>query len=222
MQTPPYHTGEKYHCQADLNEVASALQKSGFETFIAADARQAKSLFFDIVRREQPKSISWGGSMTLEDTGIISALKDQTDFPVIVTSGPDLSPEQKIEARRRALACGLFVSSTNALTVHGQLVNLDGIGNRVAAMAFGPKTVVIIAGRNKITPSLGTAMDRVKNYAAPMNIRRFAGISTPCAKTGRCHDCNSPERICNVWSITEKSRPEGRIKVILVDEDLGY
>lgn len=160
--------------------------------------------------------------MTLEDTGIISALKDQTDFPVIVTSGPDLSPEQKIEARRRALACGLFVSSTNALTVHGQLVNLDGIGNRVAAMAFGPKTVVIIAGRNKITPSHGDDHGPGEKLRRTDEHSPVCGISTPCAKTGRCHDCNSPERICNVWSITEKSHPEGRIKVILVDEDLGY
>jgi len=149
-------------------------------------------------------------------------LEEQSQIPVIVTGGSALSPEEKLENRRRALTCALFVTSSNAITVQGQLVNLDGIGNRVAALAFGPRSVVVIAGKNKIAPSLAGAMDRVKNYAAPMNIRRFADIQTPCKKTGRCHDCNSESRICNVWAITEKSRPSGRIKVILVDDTLGY
>lgn len=219
--TPPYSTGRDYRCRLPLEQLAETLRHNGFETFVAADARQAKAVFYDIVARVSPASISWGGSMTLEDMGLIRELEQQTAIPVTVTGGA-LPAEQKIANRRAALTCDLFVTGTNAVTAQGQLVNLDGIGNRVAALAFGPRTVVVIVGRNKITPSLAAAMDRVKNYAAPMNIRRFADIRTPCRKTGRCHDCNSPERICNVWAITEKSHPAGRIKVILVDEELGY
>ena len=210
---PPYHSAEGYRCDVPLEQVAEALRHNGFETYVVPDASRAKALFFEIVAREQPASISWGGSMTLEE---------QSQIPVIVTGGSALSPEEKLENRRRALTCALFVTSSNAITAQGQLVNLDGIGNRVAALAFGPRSVVVIAGKNKIAPSLAGAMDRVKNYAAPMNIRRFADIQTPCKKTGRCHDCNSESRICNVWAITEKSRPSGRIKVILVDDTLGY
>lgn len=221
LRKPPYCTGQEYRCDIPLEQVAKALRDNGFETFVAAGAAQAKELFYRIVARESPACISWGGSMTLEDMGLVGELTRQSDIPVIPTGG-SLPPEEKLENRRRALTCDLFVTGTNAITAQGQLVNLDGIGNRVAALAFGPRTVVVIAGRNKITPSLATAMDRVKNYAAPMNIRRFADIQTPCRKTGRCHDCNSAQRICNVWAITEKSRPEGRIKVILVDESLGY
>lgn len=222
VRISPYRTAEGFRCDISIEQVADALRRNGFDTFTASDAHRAKELFFDIVAREKPGSISWGGSMTLEDTGIIRALEGQQEFPVIVTGGSLLSAKQKLENRRLALTCGLFVTSANAITAQGQLVNLDGIGNRVAALSFGPHSVVVVAGKNKITPSLAAAMDRVKNYAAPMNIRRFADIQTPCKKTGLCYDCDSESRICNVWCITEKSRPKGRIKVILVDENLGY
>ena len=205
-----------------LTSTAAALCKSGFETFIAHDRNHARDIFLSIVEREKPASISWGGSATAEQTGRIPSLRAQSAIPVIVTSGENLSKEEKIENRRRALLCDLFVTGTNALTADGRLVNLDGIGNRVAAMAFGPRSVVVITGRNKITHTLEEAVDRVKNHAALMNIKRFPHLSTPCLKTGRCHDCNSPDRICNIWTVTEKSRPEGRIKIILIDEDLGF
>lgn len=219
---PPYHTREGFRCNITIGDVKPALERNGFEVFTAADAMEAKKIFFDIVAHEKPASISWGGSMTLEDTGIIHDLEEQKDIPVIVTGGHELTAKQKLENRRKALTSWLFATSTNAITAQGQLVNLDGIGNRVAALAFGPHVVVVIAGKNKIAPNLAAAMDRVKNYAAPMNIRRFLDIQTPCKKTGECHDCDTDNRICNVWTITEKSRPKMRIKVILVDQDLGY
>lgn len=205
-----------------LATTAAALGKSGFKPFTARDRRQALDIFLSIVEREKPSSVSWGGSATAEQTGIIPALREQSKIPVIVTSGEGLSAEEKIENRRRALLCDLFVTGTNAITADGRLVNLDGIGNRVAAMAFGPRSVVVVAGRNKITRTVEEALDRVKNHAALMNVKRFPHLATPCLKTGRCHDCNSPDRICNIWTVTERSRPEGRIKVILTDEDLGF
>jgi hypothetical protein len=102
----------------------------------------------------------------------------------------------------------------------GQLVNLDMVGNRVGGITFGPKHVIVLVGRNKIVPDLGSAMERTRNYAAPANAMRF-GLQTPCAKTARCSDCSSPDRICNTWSILEKSYPKGRVKVVLINEDLG-
>jgi hypothetical protein len=132
-----------------------------------------------------------------------------------------MPPDEMIELRRKSLLVDLFITGTNALTETGKLVNLDMIGNRVAAIAFGPKSVVILAGRNKIVPDIEEATFRVKNYAAPVNAMRL-DKKTPCAETSFCHDCKSPDRICNSWTIVEKSFPKGRIKVILINEDLGF
>ena len=101
------------------------------------------------------------------------------------------------------------------------LVNLDMVGNRVAGITFGPRHVVLFIGRNKIVPTLDDAMQRVKNYAAPANAIRHPGLKTPCMKTAVCANCSSPDRICNTWCITEKSFPKGRIKIILINQDLG-
>jgi len=132
----------------------------------------------------------------------------------------NLTPEQSTEIRRQELLVDLFFTGANAVTEDGQLVNLDGTGNRVAALTFGPKNVIVLAGRNKVMPDLESAMVRVKNFAAPANAIRLEK-QTPCAKTAYCEDCSGPGRICNTWTITEKSNPKGRIKVILINEDLG-
>ena len=107
------------------------------------------------------------------------------------------------------------------MTETGQLVNLDMIGNRVGALTFGPKNVIILVGRNKIVPDLDEAMFRIKNYAAPVNTMRL-DKKTPCAKTSFCGDCKSPDRICNTWTITEKSFPKKRVIIILINKDLGF
>ena len=115
----------------------------------------------------------------------------------------------------------VFITGVNAVTENGKLVNLDGTGNRVAALAFGPRHVIVLAGRNKVVADEAAARERVRNWAAPANAARLER-KTPCVKTLHCEDCSSPDRICNVWSITEKSWPKGRIKIVLVDEDLGF
>ena len=125
-----------------------------------------------------------------------------------------------MERRRKALLTDLFFTGTNALIDSGMLVNLDMIGNRVGGITFGPKYVVIMVGRNKIVTNLDEAMNRIKNIAAPANAIRHAQ-KTPCVKTSYCMDCKSPDRICNIWTIHEKSYPKGRIKVILINRDLG-
>jgi L-lactate utilization protein LutB len=146
-------------------------------------------------------------------------MKDR-NLEFIEVTPSDVSPEEKTQLRRDALQSDLFFSGTNAVTEKGQLVNLDSLGNRVAGITFGPKHVVIIVGRNKIVPTLDDAIDRIKCIAAPTNAKRLKK-DTPCAKTGKCDDCNSPDRICNTWTITEKSKPVGRIRIVIINEDLG-
>ena len=131
-----------------------------------------------------------------------------------------LDAAASLERRRQALLADLFITGANAITEKGQLVNLDMYGNRVAGLTFGPKHVIVMAGRNKIVPDLQAAMNRIKAIAAPANTMRL-DKKTPCVKTGVCQECKSPDRICNVWTITEKSFPKGRIKVILIDDELG-
>ena len=148
------------------------------------------------------------------------AVRDNPDLEVLDTFDKSITGDKNLELRRRSLFVDLFITGTNAVTETGTLVNLDMIGNRVAAITFGPKYVVIFVGRNKIVPELDDAVFRIKNYAAPVNAMRL-DKKTPCAETSFCLECNTPERICNTWTITEKSFPKGRIKVILINEDMG-
>jgi hypothetical protein len=147
-------------------------------------------------------------------------MKQNPDLHIITTFNETVPREEIIERRRQALLVDLFFTGTNAVTEAGTLVNLDMVGNRVGAITFGPRHVIIIVGRNKIVSNLDEAMKRIKNYAAPINAIRHH-IKTPCVKTSYCMECKSPDRICNTWTITEKSFPKGRIKVVLIDQDLG-
>ena len=152
--------------------------------------------------------------------GLYKKLKDSSDIEVWDTFAGKISDDEKNQRRRQALHADLFITGTNAVTEAGQLVNLDMIGNRVAALTFGPRWVIIVVGRNKIVPDLEEAMLRVKNYVAPANAMRL-DKKTPCVKTSFCEECKSPDRICNTWTITEKSFPKGRVKIVLINEDLG-
>ena len=114
-----------------------------------------------------------------------------------------------------------MITSTNAITLDGKLVNLDGLGNRVASMIFGPKKVILVVGMNKVVSDEESAMARIKNYSAPVNATRM-NIKTPCVETGICTDCKSPERICNMWTIIEGQRLKGRLHVKLIGENIGY
>lgn len=205
-----------------LDAIKTALEENNFEVVIApgiADARRV--VLEEIIPAVNPASISWGGSTTHVQSGIYDALKDRDDVTILDTYDKQLSPAEMIERRRRALLVDLFIMGTNAVTEDGYLVNLDMIGNRVAALTFGPRRVVVLVGRNKIVPGFEDAVARIKNYAAPVNTMRLEK-KTPCRKTGTCHDCSSPDRICNTWTITEKSFPKGRVTVILINADLGF
>ncbi len=204
-----------------LDEAAEALEDNGFDVFRAADEEAVlRTLLSEILPVLSPRVVGLGGSMSVVQCGLYQALKEFPGLELLDTYDKGLSEHQKMELRRQALLADLFICGTNALTGTGQLVNLDMIGNRVGALAFGPKNVLVLAGRNKLVPDVAAAMRRVKDLAAPLNAMRL-NKKTPCAKAARCMDCKSPDRICNVWTITEKSFPKGRIKVVLVDKDLG-
>lgn len=204
-----------------LTDVKAALEANNFEVFLAETIENAQEIVLeDLIPHLKPETMSWGGSMTFTDSGLHKKLRDRTDIEVWDTFGGKMSKDEKSQRRRQALHADLFITGTNAVTEGGQLVNLDMIGNRVAALTYGPRWVIILVGRNKIVADLEEAMFRVKNYAAPANCMRL-DKKTPCVKTSYCEECKSPDRICNTWTITEKSFPKGRVKIVLINEDLG-
>ena len=204
-----------------LKEIQEQLEMNNFQVFIGQDPDEAKNIVLDKIMPDiGAKSVSWGGSMTFISTGLYDTLKDRKDLTIIDTFEKGLNQEENIERRRRSLLVDLFITGTNAVTEGGQLVNLDMIGNRVCGITFGPKNVIIVVGRNKIVPDLESAIYRIKNYSAPTNSMRLEK-KNPCTKTSFCEECKSPDRICNIWSITEKSYPKWRIKIVLINCDLG-
>jgi len=209
-----------------LRQAARALEQNNFEVHLVADAAEAKALVMDslipvLVKDYGAKSAAFGGSMTLVHSGIYEAVKACPDLRVLDTYDTTLPQYERIQLRRQALLTDIFLTSSNAVTADGKLANLDSTGNRVAAITFGPKHVIVVAGRNKIVPDLNAAMYRIRDVAAPVNAMRLER-KVPCVKTMRCEDCSSPDRICNTWVITEKSNPKGRIKIVLVNADLGF
>ena len=206
-----------------LNDVKQKLEKNNFEVFVADSLEDAKNIFLqDILPAlSSVKTVANGGSMTLYDTGVLDAIRANDALDFWDGSDPSLSNEEKYELRRQSLLADLYLTGTNALTECGKLVNLDMIGNRVGALNFGPKHVVLFISRNKLVETVDDAMTRVKEYVAPVNSMRL-DMKTPCKSTGRCSDCKSPQRICNIWTITEKSFPAKRIKIVLINDDCGY
>ena len=211
----------EHYWQIRLKAVKEALEANNFEVFLAADVGEAGKIVKEqILPAVGAKSVSWGGSMTFLATGLYEEIKKMPGLEIFDAFDRSKPAEQVLETRRKSVLADLFITGTNAMTEGGILVNLDMIGNRACSINFGPKHVVILVGRNKIVAELDDAMYRVKNYAAPLNAMRL-DKKTPCVKTSYCEDCKSPDRICNVWTITEKSYPKGRIKVVLINQDLG-
>ena len=204
-----------------LENVKETLESNNFEVFIADNSVEASKIVLEkIIPTIDIKSISWGGSMTFVETGLYDALKEKKNFKVLDTYDKSLSDDEKTQLRREALLTDLFITGTNAVTEDGYLVNLDMIGNRVGALTFGPKNVLVLTGRNKIVLDIELAMDRIKDFVAPANVMRL-DMKTPCIKTGVCSECKSSARICNTWTITQKSFPKKRTKIVLINEDLG-
>ena len=164
-------------------------------------------------------SISWGGSMTIRDMGLTAALHDAGCYDLI---DRDLAKDrdEAQEMYRKAVFADFYLSSANAISEDGVIVNIDGNGNRVAAITFGPKRVIFVIGMNKVAQNVEAALARARSTASPINAARF-DIKTPCQADGICHNCNSPESICNFFHFIRNSRT-GRISVVRVGEDLGY
>ncbi|MBO4950973.1 MAG: lactate utilization protein [Clostridia bacterium] len=166
---------------------------------------------------DEGDTVAVGGSMTLDDMGVLDMLRDgRYNFLDRYEEGADV---QKIF--RDSFSADVYLTSSNAITENGELYNVDGNGNRVAALIFGPKSVIVVAGYNKIVKDIEAAKVRVQEIAAPANATRL-GCQTPCTKTGHCMNCASPQRICATAVITGRQRVQNRIKVILIGEELGY
>ena len=204
-------------------KAVDTLKRNGFDVWFAGNRSEAEQIFWnEVYNKINPDTVSWGDSLTLKSLDILPKLRQSGNVRLIETFGDNLSWREQINNRKAALSCDMFLTGTNAITAKGQLVNLDMIGNRIAGVAFAPKKVIIFAGINKVVESIDEAMNRIKSIAAPMNAMRHTDLSTPCQLTGKCIDCSSPQRICNAWLITEKSYPSGRIKIIIINEQLGY
>lgn len=193
------------------------MEKRGFEGYYCPDSKSAVEKALSLM--ETGSTISWGGSMTLVETGLLQEL-DPEKYNIL-DRDKYTTPEEKKECYRKAFAADYFLMSTNAITADGELVNVDGNGNRVAMLVYGPEHVILMVGMNKVEPNLQAAIDRVHAKAAPPNALRL-GLKTPCALTGSCADCLSPDCICAQTVITRYNRSKGRIKVILIGETLGY
>jgi hypothetical protein len=206
--------------QIRLEEVKKALEANFFEATIHQTLTEAQDY---IINKIVPghSSVGFGGSTTLASSGLLEKLKAISNLKVIDRNDTSQPPEIRQELSRQTLLTDLFIASSNAVTSDGELVNIDKFGNRVAAIAFGPKKVALLVGRNKITADTHAGIYRVKNVAAPINALRL-NTQTPCAKTGKCHNCKSQTRLCGVTVITQRSFPPGRIHVLLINQDLGF
>lgn len=195
--------------------VIKALKSRHFDAYYADTSDDAVRLALELIN--EGESVSWGGSMTIRDMGLTKAIIDSGEYTVLdrdnAKDGEDIA--------RMAFSCDTYLMSANALTEDGVLVNMDGNGNRAAALIFGPKSVIVLVGVNKIVRDTDAAVSRTRNTAAPINAARF-NISTPCKQTGVCADCKCEDSICANLVITRLCRPAGRIKVIIVGEELGY
>ncbi|WP_321282179.1 lactate utilization protein [Marinifilum fragile] len=206
-----------------LVKAKEQLERNNFEVYISDSSESAYHTFIEeILPTLNVQSVSYGDSKTMHETGVIDYIKTCTSYQFIDTFNTEDSWREQILQRKRALTADLFLTGSNAITETGCLVNLDMIGNRIAALTFGPRYVVLFVGKNKIVKDLEAARKRVKEVAAIKNAKSHKNLNIPCQKTGKCMDCSSPHRICNSWTITEKSYPKNRIKIVLINEDLGY
>jgi len=194
------------------------LQKRHMQAFYCATTAEAVQTVSDLIA--DGSTVTWGGSMTVRDLGLPDALRKRGTLQVL---DRDLAatPEEQQDIYLRAFTADVYLTSANALSEDGVIVNIDGNGNRVAAITWGPKKVIFIIGLNKVAQTVEAALARARSVASPINAQRF-DINTPCHADGICHNCNSPECICSYVHFLRNSRNKGRHVVVLVGEELGY
>lgn len=195
------------------------LKRNNMEAFYAKTKEEALTLATSFLT--QGETIACGGSATLDEVGISKYLLDNKDNYNYLYRDPNYTQEQTFEILRKGVLSDTYFTSSNAVTEDGKLVNIDGNGNRVASMIFGPKKVIVVVGVNKITKDTDSAYNRIKEISAPANAIRLKR-DTPCAKVGKCMDCKSPDRICCEVVVHQQQRVKGRIHVIIVGENLGF
>lgn len=193
------------------------LNSRNMEGYYASTKEEALKKALELIPKGA--SVSWGGSMSIQEIGLKDAVC-QGDYQVYNREDAR-TPEDKRRIALAAYDCDYFLTSANAISEDGILVNIDGNANRVSAIAYGPRNVLMVIGMNKVVKDIDAALSRARNEAAPINAQRF-GLDTPCSKTGACFDCKMPDTICCQFLITRYSKHPGRIKVILVDENLGF
>ena len=190
-------------------------QSRGFEAYYCETREDALNKALELIPKGA--TVGWGGAMSAQQIGLLDAMNAGEYNAIDRDKAPN--PAAREQAMRDCLLADVFITGANALSMQGQMVNIDGNGNRVAAIVYGPRSVVVIAGMNKVMDTLEAAVVRARTVAAPMNKQRFP-LKTPCEVTGVCGNCKA-EGICNQILITRNCKPAGRIKVILVGEELG-
>jgi hypothetical protein len=199
-------------------KAVDALLRNGFTAIYCPTGVEAAG--YIISEASDAASIGFGGSLSVVDLEVAMKLKDMGK-ELLMHSAPGLTPDERRSIMRRQLTCDLFLTGTNALTMDGHLVNIDATGNRAAAMFFGPCKVIVVAGRNKLVDGdTDDAIRRIKGYASPPNTRRL-NFKTPCASTGICSDCNSPDRICRITTVINRKPRQTDLRVLVVNEDMG-
>ncbi|MCX7966687.1 MAG: lactate utilization protein [Syntrophorhabdaceae bacterium] len=208
-----------WHNEKILSRTVRALE----DNFFMAKAFQTRNEVIEEVLKniEKGMKVGLGGSVTVRELGLVEKITEKGAILLLDHWREGLTPEEIAGIRIEQLTSHVFLTSANAITEKGEIVNIDGIGNRVNAMTYGPKKVFIIAGINKIVPDINSAIERIKRVAAPMNAKRL-NLPLPCAETGYCHDCKSEKRICRILSILMKKPGQSDISVYLVNEVLGY
>ena len=194
------------------------LRKRNMEGFYCEDREAARELAMEMMK--EGGTVGFGGSVTLDETGILKAVEEKEGL-TLIDRRKAKTPEETREVFFQTVASDYFLMSTNAITIDGELINIDGKGNRLACLVYGPKNVIIIAGMNKVTADTDSGIKRVQNVSSPANAAVFDS-KTPCGITGHCGSCHSPQTMCCQVVITRHSRFDGRIKVILVGEELGH
>lgn len=205
-----------YSIQAQ--SVIKKLEQRNMEGYYCETSEEALKKALSLM--ETNSIISWGGSETIKEIGLISELNHQPY--TLLDRSVATSTEEIREVYLKAFNSDYYLMSANAITLDGELINIDGTGNRVASLIYGPKNVIVIAGMNKLVTDQQSGIDRIRNFASPPNAMRIGHEQTPCYKTGKCHDCTNEQCICCHIVVTRYSRLPKRIKVILVGENLGY
>jgi hypothetical protein len=201
----------------DVQKTKEALEANNIECIVVETKQEALEQALAMI--PDGAEVGLGGSVTVEEIGLLEKLRTGS-YTLYDQYEPGIDMEENLARRKKGMMAKYFVAGTNAITTDGQLVNVDGMGNRVCAQMFGPDKVILVAGTNKIVKDVPEAFERLKEVA-PINAKRV-GVATPCVETGECIDCDVPTRICNVYTVIRRMMFPGRLTIILVKEKLGF